>query len=224
MNMILVTLLLLAQGAYFTSYPGDAEFAAGIYKAYRADVAKALGDASEREVSMAFAVVAPEVSRYDVLLDFAEVYSLKKDYLSGGKCNYSIGYFQMKPSFVESLEKEMEKDKRLYRKYSKKLAYGRGGAVEIRKERLSRLCSIEWQITYLALFIDVVKQRTAAWGLKSDEEKVRCWATLYNAGFYLGKERVKQRQRVKQFPRGTTEFNYSDVAVEFFKSFIGRQD
>ena len=220
MNIVYLLLFLLANnGDFFAAYPHDAKFAVETYNAYRAAVASAMGGASDRDVAMAFAIVAPEVSRYDVLLDFVEVHSLEKAYVSADKCDYSIGYFQMKPSFVESLEKEVAKDRRLFRKYGKRLAYAKGSAKEQRRQRLERLNDIEWQIAYLAVFFDVAKSRTAAWGIKSDEEKVRCWATLYNAGFYLSKERVKQRQRVKQFPRGTEEFNYSAVAVEFYRYF-----
>ena len=79
------------------------------------------------------------------------------------------------------------------------------------------MCESEWQMRYLAIFIEVAKRRTAKWGLKGYEEKLRCWATLYNAGPYLSRQRVSNRQKVKQFPRGTNEFNYSAVAVELYK-------
>jgi hypothetical protein len=219
-----IYLLLAAalQGSYSEAYPKDVEMALNTYKAYVGHLRKELGNPSDTELAMAFAIVAPEVSRYDVLMDFFEVKGLQRKYVADGSCDYSVGYFQMKPSFVESLEKEVSANKRLYRKYGKRLAYGKGSAREIRALRLERLCDVKWQITYLAVFVDVVRLRTAGWGLKSSAEKVRCWATLYNAGFYLSKQRVGQRQGVKQFPRGTTEFNYSAVAVELYHIFTSR--
>lgn len=222
LSAFLFVLLALAQYSYNEAYPQDVEMALKTYEAYSDHLCHEMGCVSDKELAMAFAIVAPEVSRYDVLIDFFEVQILQRKYIADGGCDYSIGYFQMKPSFVESLEKEVTNNRRLYRKYGKRLAYGKGNAMEVRARRLERLCDAKWQITYLAVFVDVVKQRTSGWGLKSDEEKVRCWSTLYNAGFYLNKQRVRQRQGVKQFPRGTKEFNYSTVAVEFYKMFIGR--
>lgn len=218
MIAIILSLLSVVPGNYMTTYRNESRQAIETFESCRKDLKKVLAASTDEEVRLAFAIVAPEASCYNSITDYFETKAVKKGYPSSGSPNYSIGIFQMKPGFAESLEKEVKKDAALRRKYGSRLAYGSSNAVAKRRERANRLAKTDWQIVYLAVFVDVVKKRTAGWGLKSNEEKVRCWATLYNAGLYLSKARVKQRQGVKQFPKGTKEFNYSEVAVELYKA------
>ena len=218
MIAIIVSLLSVVPGNYMTTYRNESRQAIETFESCRKDLKKVLAASTDEEVRLAFAIVAPEASCYNSITDYFETKAVKKGYPSSGSPNYSIGIFQMKPGFAESLEKEVKKDAALRRKYGSRLAYGSSNAVAKRRERANRLAKTDWQIVYLAVFVDVVKKRTAGWGLKSNEEKVRCWATLYNAGLYLSKARVKQRQGVKQFPKGTKKFNYSEVAVELYKA------
>ena len=218
MIAIILSLLSVVPGNYMTTYRNESRQAIETFESCRKDLKKVLAASTDEEVRLAFAIVAPEASCYNSITDYFETKAVKKGYPSSGSPNYSIGIFQMKPGFAESLEKEVKKDAALRRKYGSRLAYGSSNAVAKRRERANRLAKTDWQIVYLAVFVDVVKKRTAGWGLKSNEEKVRCWATLYNAGLYLSKARVKQRQGVKQFPKGTKKFNYSEVAVELYKT------
>lgn len=214
----LILIAALAQGNYFATYSAEAQSALALYDDYKALLRSALGCTIDEDIALAFAIVAPEASQYSALSDYVETKVLEYKYVTNDECDYSIGLFQMKPSFVESLEKEVFSNATLAKKYSEWLAYSKGSnAKSVRSERLKLLSQTEWQIKYLAIFVDVVKLRTARWGLRTNEERVRCWATMYNAGFYLSKERVEQRCTVKQFPRGTKEFNYSAVALEFYK-------
>lgn len=221
MISFLLSLLLVVQGSYFSVYSNESKNAMAFYKKNQSLFLKVFKGASENDIDIAFAIVAPEVSQYSAASDFLETKALEMKYVRNGNCDYSVGRFQMKPSFIESLEKEVFKSKALTRKYGEQLSYSKGkNKRAVRRERVERLCDDEWQIRYLAIFVDVVKQRTAGWGLKSSEDKVRYWATMYNAGFYLSKARVKHRQGVKQFPRGTKEFNYSAVAQEFYRKTV----
>ena len=218
MFTLLLTLSLLLPEGYFAAYSGNAQDAMEFYRENKSLFDRHFQGASAEEKKMAFAIVAPEVSCYDVFMDFVETEAMKHKYVDSGECDYSIGYFQMKPSFVESLENEVFRSSALRAKYGAALSYSReGSATDKRRERLNRLCQTEWQVRYLAIFLEIVKARTAGWGLAGNEERLRYWATMYNAGFYLSKARVRQRQSVKQFPRSTNEFNYSAVAVEFYK-------
>ncbi len=218
MNALFFYLLFAVSGGYFSQYSAEAGNAMDFYKENIALFKEVFAGASDSEIKMAFSVVAPEVSQYDAIRDYVEKKAVGIKYVRNGECDYSIGYFQMKPSFVESLEKEVFKDRVLAEKYGKLFEYSRKNDERaVRKERFDRLCNTKWQIRYLSLFIDVVKKRTSSWGLSGNGECLRFWATMYNAGFYLSKARVKQRQTVRQFPRSTAEFNYSSVALEFYK-------
>ena len=218
MISILFTLLLSVSDGYFTAYPSQSRQALEAFENCRAGLKTALLDANDEDIRMAFAIVAPEAGCYDSFSDYFETAAVRKGYPSNGSPDYSIGLFQMKPSFAESLESEVAKDSDLKAKYGSRLAYSSNDVTKQRRERVKRLSNTDWQIYYLAVFVDVVKKRTAGWGLKDAESKVRYWSTLYNAGIYLSKARVEQRQGVKQFPRGTKEFNYSAIAVEYYKA------
>lgn len=218
MIAILISFLLSVSDGYIAAYPSQSRQAIETFENCRSGLKKVLPDASDEDIRIAFAIVAPEAGCYNSLGDYFETSAVKKGYPSSGSPDYSIGQFQMKPSFAESLENEVAKNGALKAKYGARLAYKGGDITRIRRERVNRLSKTDWQIYYLAVFVDVVKMRTAGWGLKDAESKVRYWATLYNAGFYLNKARVEQRQGVKQFPRGTKEFNYSAVAIEYYKA------
>lgn len=216
MISILFSFLLLAGDGYIAAYPSQSRQAVETFESCRAELKKVLPSASDEDIRIVFAIVAPEAGCYNSLGDYFETSAVKKGYPSSGSPDYSIGQFQMKPSFAESLENEVAKNSALKAKYGSRLAYKGSDIKSIRRERVSRLSNTDWQIYYLAVFVDVVKIRTAGWELNDAESKVRYWATLYNAGLYLSKARVKQRQGVKQFPRGTKEFNYSAVALELY--------
>lgn len=218
MISILFSLILLAPDSYIAAYPSQSRQAIETFESCRAELEKLLPSATDEELRIAFAIVAPEAGCYNSLSDYFETAAVKNGYPSNGSPDYSIGVFQMKPSFAESLENEVDKDAALKAKYGSKLAYSSSNVTSKRRERVNRLASDKWQIYYLAVFVDIVKKRTSTWNLKDAESKVRYWATLYNAGLYLSKARVEQRQGVKQFPRGTKEFNYSAVALELYKS------
>ena len=218
MISILFSLILLAPDSYIAAYPSQSRQAIETFESCRAELEKLLHGATDEELRIAFAIVAPEAGCYNSLSDYFETAAVKNGYPSNGSPDYSIGVFQMKPSFAESLENEVDKDAALKAKYGSKLAYSSSNVTSKRRERVNRLASDKWQIYYLAVFVDIVKKRTSTWNLKDAESKVRYWATLYNAGLYLSKARVEQRQGVKQFPRGTKEFNYSAVALELYKS------
>ena len=58
---------------------------------------------------IAESVVWPEMERYTRLQDLAETAAVYGTYITtGGGPDYSIGLFQMKPSFIENLEKQYD--------------------------------------------------------------------------------------------------------------------
>lgn len=61
---------------------------------------------SYTEGSEALAIVSPELIRWTAFKDFFETTALELLYVKKGKtyADFSIGHFQIKPSFVEQLE------------------------------------------------------------------------------------------------------------------------
>ena len=107
MLTILLAVAFMAPDNYCAKYPSGADDALKLYKECKDELKILLGNVSDEEVKLAFAIVAPEASQYNRLTDYFEVRAVRSGYPSKGAPNYSIGIFQMKPSFAENLEKEV---------------------------------------------------------------------------------------------------------------------
>ena len=93
----------------------------------------------------------PEMERYHRLQDLMETTANYGTYITtGGGPDYSIGRFQMKPSFVEALEKAWMRSG-LARKYE--LWFDTDGTATARRVRISRLQKEEWQVIYVGVFL-----------------------------------------------------------------------
>lgn len=208
------TLLFILLQCYFAMFPRETKEAVSFIENHRQEFNSQLSSFDDETRDIAIAIVAPELSQFSNVLNFMELRTLFITYRNFGKGDFSVGYFQMKPSFIEALEKEVKSSGQLKSKYASYIPTG--SDKEKRETRLNRLSELEWQLKYLALFIDVVKIKTQGIKFKTPEEKLRYWATLYNSGFNLKPERVKYYQGRKYFPHGTQKYNYSDVAAEFY--------
>ena len=100
---------------------------------------------------LAEAVVWPEMERYSRLQDLMETAANYGTYITtGGGPDYSIGIFQMKPSFVEAMEKAWMRSG-LARKYE--LWFDTDDTVTARRVRISRMQKEEWQVIYVGVFL-----------------------------------------------------------------------
>lgn len=209
--------------SYFATYSSEANNALDFFKQNQEIKDSLKRDHSPEDALLAMAIVAPEVSQFRSFTDWAQVRTLCLLYVNFNSSDFSVGYFQMKPSFVEKLECEVENDSLLRQRYSDILIKPQKdeslSASAIRSRRIARITTLEWQIRYLSVFIAIAKQKTTSMNL-STIDKLRYWATLYNSGFHLNGTRVKELQEAKSFPRRGKKFNYSDVAVEFYNKFV----
>ena len=140
---------------------------------------------------IAESVVWPEMERYSRLQDLIETSANYGTYIvSGGGPDYSIGLFQMKPSFVEELEKAWMRSG-LARQYE--LWFDTADNATARRIRISRLQKEEWQVIYVGVFLRLLYasygsvDKNGTWrqeGLETlpVEEQVRLAATAYNRG------------------------------------------
>ena len=211
--MTLCFLILLQ--SYLALYSNQSNEAIEFINNHKEVINRQLKELTKEEKDIAIAIVAPEISQYSTMKNFIELRTLFVMYRNYGRADFSVGYFAMKPSFVEALETEIINDKSLLKNYSGYLPTG--DEVTKRETRLKRLSSIQWQLNYLKLFIVVVKKKTKDINFKDPEIKLRYWATLYNSGFNKKPNEVKSYQQKKLFPHGSNKFNYSDIAVEFYK-------
>ncbi len=194
---------------------------------------------------IAESVIFPELIRYSKFQDKMETGAVRALYVSqgSGACNFSIGRFQMKPSFAEELEKRWMRSG-LARRYS--LFFDTKDKENSRKVRISRLEKEEWQCIYLAVFLKMLYMDYGSVdrngqhcqnGLESlsVEEQVRLAATAYNRGCRwscpgcgnLGE--IKSKSRDKHFhtdlipTSNTRRYVYADLALKHYRRIIKKQ-
>jgi hypothetical protein len=169
------------------------------------------------------AIVFPELIRYNAVYDALEIASLKFLYISRGKdyADFSVGYFQMKPSFAEKIET----DALMYLSKEESLLLGLGSNVlnddeNIRSERIRRITSKTGQLNYLIAFYKICKAKFGAVSFNSEEESVRFFATCYNAGYHFSKDQVKENSRKNFYHIGkilkSGTYCYADISAYWY--------
>jgi hypothetical protein len=169
-------------------------------------------------------LVFPEVMRYNSLKDDIETESLRTLYVQFGQeyANFSIGIFQMKPTFavqVETKAKQLLPDS-IYKELQ--LVYEETDEESIREKRVDRLQDDEWQLVYLTAFIcicnETYKQKTFA----NNKEKLQWYATIYNTGFDKSEQYISQKIKQENFylNQGMPEkkFKYAAIASWYYSN------
>jgi hypothetical protein len=130
--------------------------------------------------------------------------------------DFSLGIFQMKPSFVEDLEVYVSKNSKLKKAFSKILFNDKNSSYA-RSTRLNRLATFDWQLLYLTVFCNIVKDRFSSIKFSNIKDKLKFYATAYNCGFGRSKEDILKHQSMFQFPRfSMNKYNYSDISILFY--------
>jgi hypothetical protein len=178
------------------------------------------------EGRLALAVVFPEVLRFSALEDMIQVRALKVLYVQYGKkyADFSVGRFQMKPAFAE----QVERDAGRWLTEEERTAAGApvspaADTPETRRERVLRLDDFKWQVRYLGLFIRIMDKKHAATPFVDARERLRFYATAYNAGYTHSEKAIRRLMPAKSFHTSLFEasmkFCYADIALFFFDHF-----
>jgi hypothetical protein len=171
----------------------------------------------------AVAVIFPELVRYSALRDKMEITLLKTLYRNLGDdyADFSIGVFQIKPSFAEDIQNRvfagMNRElKDLFRKkssFSDQRSY--------RASVISDLENPETELNYLIAFYKICERRFKKdWPDKAS--KVRFLATAYNAGFRKSAREIEEMSDRKFFNTKlfkTENYSYSDISLYWFNHF-----
>ena len=174
--------------------------------------------------NLMISIIFPELIRYSLFKDFFETKSLELGYVQYGAklVDFSIGRFQMKPSFVEKLEEYVKYSENLMNKYCEITAYEDATITGIRKERIERLSSLDWQLVYLECFYDIISERFKDIKWQDDVEKLKFYATAYNHNFRASKQEIDKWNGAKTFPYGVhykgEQYSYSDISVYFYQN------
>jgi len=169
------------------------------------------------------AVIFPELIRYNSIQDKVETFALETLYVQYGKdyANFSVGEFQIKPSFAERIEIDFLKkfgEKELRTQFQID-ANDTIQSQDNRAKRLKRIKSKTGKINYLYLFWKVMIGKYPTW--KSVEDKIRFFASAYNCGYWKSQKEIKSFQSKKFFHTGlsftSTKYNYADIAWYYYQ-------
>lgn len=177
----------------------------------------------QTEKAQILSIAFPEILRYDSYSDYLETSSNRILYVNKGKeaSDFSTGYFQMKPSFLEDLENYVAATESL--KEYQWIIISEKNEKEIRKERIKRLDDFRWQLRYLKVFWFVAEYKFQNMDFKASQDKIRFYATAYNYGFTKPENEITKYQSAKKFHPGENtdahKFAYADFSIDFIKTY-----
>ena len=182
---------------------------------------KFLGELGENqgETEVMVSVVFPEMVRFSEVSNLLETASLEMLYVRFGAnyADFSIGRFQMKPSFVEKMEKYIEENK--LHSLSEIHTYSQKEDKEIRQERINRLKKLEWQLKYLRGFYEITRHKFVD-NWNSKEDKIRFFAAAYNRGFDNTQQEIEKWINLRAFPFGVNyrgkQYIYAEICTYFY--------
>lgn len=169
--------------------------------------------------AFAIAIVFPEIIRYSEIKDKIEKGGLFSLYIYYGEkyANFSVGEFQMKPSFARQLEEDLAKlPKRKARQFA---VINPANTQNARKERVKRLDDLQWQVRYLALFIQIMDERYKNKQWATNAEKLKFYATAYNYGYTRPYKEIYEVINKKNFHLGWASLGerycYADISLNY---------
>jgi len=174
-------------------------------------------------VAFAWAIVFPELIRYSALADALEAGNLKVLYVQFGRgyADFSVGHFQMKPSFAETLERDfLRLAGAADRARIGETQFGRTDTVENRRARAGRLTDVAGQARYLAMFIRVLDKLYSRESWADDLDKLRFYATAYNVGYRRGAAQIRKEAVLPRFHTGLIfskpAYSYAEISADFY--------
>jgi hypothetical protein len=176
----------------------------------------------------AMAVVFPELVRYSALRDKMEITLLKVLYVNIGReyADFSIGHFQMKPSFAEKIRETTPFIPG--RRYNKLLGE-RADTSDPRRYRSLIVKDLEndtIQLKYLILFLRVCEQTFRP--LPADTEKrIVFLASAYNTGFWKPPAEIINMAGRKFYSTrfvSSVYYPYTDVSLFWYRKYAGKEN
>ena len=170
------------------------------------------------------AIVFPEMVRYNIWYDYFETGSLCLLYSRFGSdyANFSVGYFQMKPEFAESLENFVSTFKE--QEWAIHLQLGKFSVkddFENRKARVRRLQDPAWQLRYLIAFIECCRIKHNLPKELSSQQAIQFLATAYNTGWTNSTDEIWNRSTKKFFHleqfNPSKRYVYADISLNRYQ-------
>jgi hypothetical protein len=173
---------------------------------------------------LAISIIFPELVRYSALRDKMEITLLKTLYVNLGEdyANFSIGVFQMKPSFAESIREQTQSVGSQISGigFAQKTEFD--DIIPFRKSIVKDLEDPKTEINYLIAFIKICDLKFKP---KNGDElsRVRFLSTAYNYRIDKTAPEIESMSTRKFFNSKlfkTENYSYADVAVFWYNQYI----
>ena len=176
------------------------------------------------DVNIAVSIMFPELVRYNHLKDKIEVSANKLFYIKWGPeySDFSIGILQMKPTFIERLSNTRKRAR-----YDNLFIYPNNSSDEdVRSIIIERLQDIEYQLKYLAYFINIIDTSNEV-KFKNDYDKIIYYATAYNAGAWYNEKNNETLSKKKTYPYGSNsneikQYSYADISLYYYQNILNK--
>ena len=171
----------------------------------------------------AIALIFPELVRYSALRDKMEITLLKALYINLGEtyANFSIGQFQMKPSFAEMIRRD-----------APSVLGRRSGLVfrqpdefkhisDYRKSIVADLEDPQSEFLYLVAFYKIANKKFRINRL-DEGEKLRFLSTAYNYGLDRSQEEIESMTDKKFFNTKlfkTENYSYAEISIFWYDNY-----
>jgi hypothetical protein len=172
---------------------------------------------------LAIAVIFPELVRYSALRDKMEISLLKTLYINLGDdyANFSIGQFQMKPSFAEMIRDKapsvMGRKSGMFFKSRKEF----DDIKDFRKSIVKDLEDPETQFNYLIVFLKIC-EKSYKINRKDEISKLKFLATAYNYGINKSAIQIESMLDRKFFNTRlfkTENYSYAEVSLFWYNEY-----
>jgi hypothetical protein len=169
---------------------------------------------------LAIAIVFPELVRYSALKDKVEIGLLKTLYVNLGNdyANFSIGIFQMKPSFAETIRDESSAYLGRRSGITFKNSSGYEDIKDYRKSIIRDLEDPESQVIYLISFIQICEKKFNLSRL-DDVRLLKFLASAYNFGIDKKAIEIVRMSDKKFFSTKlitNEKYSYTDISLFWF--------
>jgi hypothetical protein len=171
---------------------------------------------------LAVAVIFPELVRYSALRDKMEITLLKALYINLGEdyADFSIGQFQMKPSFAEIVRKQAPQvlGRRSGIVFKKPSEYD--DISNYRKSIVNDLEDPKTELNYLITFFRICEKNFKT-NRKDEIQRLKFLATAYNFGIDKSASQIEAMIDRKYFNTKlfkTENYCYSDISLFWYKN------
>lgn len=175
---------------------------------------------SGSDPALVLSVAFPEMLRYTLWKDVLETTALEVLYIDhgAGAADFSIGWFQMKPSFAEGIEQRILINTKAMAIFSQLVLNKDDLPAEQRRKRVARLKDMKWQAEYLSAFVWLASAKLDS-ASAGTGKRLQYLSALYNKGLDCSLKEIDQFLLTRTFPYGPgreNPFSYSELATFFF--------